>query len=137
MLFTIRTTWDDHGMKIARRVIGALGLGLAAAAGWFALAPVTSLTAAHGFGGPRSCIPLRDMLASDHVARFISCGPVVGTHLAWANVLLFATLVALATGGLLLGRMSSRGRAARRALAEEEGARREGAGQPTHGNHAT
>jgi hypothetical protein len=77
------------------------------------------------------------MLASDHVARYIGCGNVVGTHLAWATVLLFAALVVLATGGLAIRLMSSGGRAARKALAEEDSANREWAEQQTHGKHAT
>jgi hypothetical protein len=104
-----------------------LGLVLVVAAGWFALAPVTSGAtgaAAARFRLPRTCVPLRDMLSSDHRARAIVCGDAVGTHLAWATVLLFAALVLFATGLVV------------RCMSANRSADGERAGQPAQGSEA-
>lgn len=120
-------------MRAARWMIRLVALGLFVAAAWFAFAPVKSVAAtpevAARLGLPRSCVPLRDMLASDHGARYMTCGAALGTHLAWATVLLFSSLVVVVVGGPLLRLFSSGSRAARRVLAEEDGTHREWAEQ--------
>ncbi len=125
-------------MRAARWMIRLLVLGLVAAAVWFAFAPVKSVAAtrevATRFGLPRSCVPLRDMLASDHGARYMVCSATLGTHLALAIVLLFSALLVLVAGGPLLRLCSSGSRAARRVLAEDDRTHREWAEQQTHGS---
>jgi hypothetical protein len=126
-------------MRAARWVIRAIGVGLIASAAWFAFAPVHSIVtgnAAARFPAlPRSCVPLRDMLAAGHQGRSFVCGDAIGTHLAWSTVLVFAALVVLVAGDQVVRLVVSASHAAHRVIVEEDTAARDWAEYQAHGDH--